>query len=321
VKDAPAGTTYDWLALPHGELFWPDLTRLLAADCIFNPSITKWRDALWMVYRRIPQHPGQTVLEWPRLLALCRTGPDLQADPTSNVDLSARIVEPFGARQWHADARFFTRATRPWISYHDNSDLYVVPLNLDSPQDAVESHRIQLVGRRRRPQERNWGFFDDGQFKAVYSIDPHVILRIDTREGDYEGWPIAEEQSTIPWDVKRWGEPHGGSCPVLVGDCWFSFFQSHIATAAGGAEKVYRVGFYGFDAIPPHRIRYMCQEPLLHADMVAGPRSFYLDHAVIYPSGAVYSDGNWLVSLGVHDRRLAFSRFDHNRLLAEAETL
>ena len=315
----PTAATLDRSQLPHGQLFWPDLSRLLPGDYRFNPTLAQWRGTLWMIYRRIPVQTGKTVLEWSRLLSLAKIGDDLEPDRHCGGDLASRIVDPPGTRRWHADARFFVLDGRPWFSYHNNKSLYVIPLDLDDLTGALTPARVQLANRQRRPQERNWGFFDHGGLHAVYAIDPHIILRFEAGDGgDLMGRVVAETQAQIPWRVDEWGAPHGGSSPVLVGDCWFSFFHSNRALNADGTGRVYRVGFYGFDARPPYRIRYMSPEPLLSADRIDGDRSFYGDYSVVYPSGAVYDRGQWLVSLGIHDRRLAFTQFEHQRLLAEA---
>jgi predicted GH43/DUF377 family glycosyl hydrolase len=102
--------------------------------------------------------------------------------------------------------------------------------------------------------------------------------------------------------------------PVRVGPYWFSFFQAASYDAATN-HRHYRVGFYAFDDSPPHRVRLMSSEPVLDAGQFSGPTSFYRGWSVVYPSGAVHLDGKWLLSLGIHDRRIAFAVRDHAELL------
>jgi predicted GH43/DUF377 family glycosyl hydrolase len=301
-----------------GEVIAVDRSRLLPAGCHFNPSLVWWEGRLWMVYRRVTPDPAVDVVAWPRELALCRLGSDLQPIASSNVDLSARIEDPPGARRWHADARFFLRDDGPWLSYHDNHDLFVMPLDPERLPARLRPLPLTLVERKRRERERNWGWFDDGDFKAVYTIDPHVVVGLSASRTGFEARVSHQTTSAIPWDRERWGEPHGGTAPIRVGDCWFSFFQSSALVRPGSEQKTYVVGFYGFDARPPHRIRCMSRRPLLDGSELAGPLSFWNDYAVAYPSGAVFHDGRWMVSIGIHDRTLGLVVFDHQELLAGA---
>jgi predicted GH43/DUF377 family glycosyl hydrolase len=298
-------------SLPHGWTRGLDLDRLLPATCLFNPALVIQDHDLWMAYRRVSPD------EWlagPRQLGLCRIGPDLQADPESNVDLSAAIDDPPGADTWHADPRLFRRDAEVWLSYHDNYRLCLAELPLDRI-DRVKPRLVRLSDRPARPRERNWGFFQTPLgLRAVYSICPHVVLGIQERTEMFEAVTLAESASSLPWDRNRWGEPHGGSMPVRVGRHWFSFFQAASYDEATN-HRHYRVGFYGFEDASPHRICLMSSEPVLDAGLFPGPTSFYNAWSVVYPSGAVYLDGKWLLSLGIHDRRIAFAVLDHAVLL------
>lgn len=303
--------------LAHGQVVMLDRRRLLPATYQFNPTIATHDRALWMVYRRI------TPDEWlagPRTVGLCRLGADLQPDPESNVDLSARIEDPPGADRWHADPRLFHRGNELWLSYHDNYRLYVTPIDPSRLADRLRPTGIDLAGRSPRERERNWGFFEDGDFKAVYSIPSHVVLKLRETGTRFEASPLYENGVRLPWDVARWGEPHGGCMPSKVGNHWFAFFQS-ASYDASTDRRHYYVGFYGFEAEPPHRVAFMSVAPLLAARDFEGELSFYKDWAVVYPSGAVYLDGRWLVSLGVHDRKPALAAFDHPALLRECVAL
>lgn len=293
-----------------------DRRRLLPATYHFNPTIATDGLSVWMVYRRISPD------EWlagPRTLGLCRLGQDLQPEEDSNVDLSARIDDPPGANRWHADPRLFRRGDHLWMSYHDNHSLFLTPLDPAQVPERLRPRGVDLVGRSRRERERNWGFFDDGALKAIYAIPSHVVLTLGENGARFDALPLCETKGRLPWDVARWGEPHGGCMPFKVGRYWFAFFQS--ARYDPSTEgRHYSVGFYGFDAEPPHRIAFMSAEPVLEADSFEGERSFYKNWAVVYPSGALFHDGRWLVSLGIHDRTLGLAAFDHGTLLRACAT-
>lgn len=285
--------------------------HLIDATLIFNPTLAIDGGAVWMAYRRISPD------EWlggPRTIAMTKLGADLQPVPGSSVDLSARIVDPPGADRWHADPRFFTYQNQVWLSYHDNYRLYAVPLQPDQLAAEIHPLPVRLSDRSPRERERNWGFFDDGELKAVYTINPLVVLEMSRGERGLKAITVAETDASLPWDQERWGEPHGGSMPVRIGDHWFAFFQSASWDAATN-HRHYRVGFYGFDAAPPYCLRMMSKEPVLDAGEFEGQKSFYQDWSVVYPSGALNFGDRWLVSLGIHDRSPALAVFDHQTLL------
>jgi len=301
----------------HGEIVAVDRSRLLPADRHFNPALGVHDGTAWMVYRRVSGDGGD-VVEWPRRLAACRLGGDLQPIAGSNVDLSSLVVDPPGSRPWHADARLSATARGLWMTYHDNHALFGVPVVLGTSGE-LRPKPLVLHGREPRARERNWGVFEDRAMKAVYTIDPHVVVSLTEGDRAIDARPLHETPARLPWDAVRLGEPHGGSPPVRVGESWFAFFQSSSPDAPGSERKIYRVGFYGFDAEPPHAISHMTPEPLLSGTDFDPPYSFFLDYAVAYPSGALHLDGRWLVGLGIHDRTLALAGFDHDRLLAACE--
>lgn len=303
--------------MSHGTITMIDRRQLLPATYHFNPAIAAECGSIWMVYRRVSPD------EWlagPRTLGLCRLGRDLQPIAESNVDLSAHINDPPGAHRWHADPRFFRRGKELWLSYHDNYSLFLTPIAPTQLGHTLRPRSVHLIGYSRRERERNWGFFDDGEFKAVYAIPSHIVLGLRDASTCFEASPLYHNKGPLPWDMTRWGEPHGGCMPVKVGSHWFSFFQS--ATYDPATEhRHYHVGFYGFEAEPPHRIAYMSANPILTADRFPGARSFYKGWAVVYPSASIFHENRWLVSLGIHDRELALAIFHHDALLQDCATL
>ena len=90
---------------------------------------------------------------------------------------------------------------------------------------------------------------------------------------------------------------------MLVGDTWFSFFHGSRPFVPGSEQKIYSVGFYGFSA-PAAACgdAHDAGADRFGPEHLAAPYSFFLDYMVAYPSGALYVDGTWLVSLGIHDR-------------------
>jgi predicted GH43/DUF377 family glycosyl hydrolase len=74
------------------------------------------------------------------------------------------------------------------------------------------------------------------------------------------------------------------------------------------------MGVYAFEARPPFRITRFAADPLLigsEHDPVVGWSSL-----VVFPGGALYRDGKWLIVFGVNDCTSGWVEIPHNDLLA-----
>ncbi len=166
----------------------------------------------------------------------------------------------------------------------------------------VESPRVFDHGGR---IEKNWGWFEpDGQLHAVYSISPHRVLRIGESVEH-----VHEAPNRLPWSG---GYLRGGSPPVRIGNeywCWFH------GADEGRMLRTYNVGVYAFEAKPPFAITRMSPAPLLWAKPSERRADGRAD--VVFPAGAVFRGGRWLVSMGVSDERTEIAEWDH----AEVEKL
>jgi predicted GH43/DUF377 family glycosyl hydrolase len=151
----------------------------------------------------------------------------------------------------------------------------------------------------RKRWEKNWQFFDhNNELHAVYSIRPHVVLRVEcgtVAEVSNTAWPM-------PWTG---GEPRGGAAPVRIGDEWYCFFHDRVRV---DGVTTYRMGVYTFDAAPPFTPRRCTAEPIMWADPSTKPEDQWC--ACVFPGGAVYRGGDWLIAMGVHDRWTEIHRFD-----------
>lgn len=149
--------------------------------------------------------------------------------------------------------------------------------------------------------QKNWGFFEhDGGLYAVYSIDPHRVLRI---RGNSAEWLSDELPNPLPWTG---GERRGGAPPQLVGDELWTFFHDRVDRA--GSRPLYRLGLITNDARPPFAPRRHVPVPLAVADPATNPGN-YCD--CLFPRGAIQVGPNWVLSLGVHDRWSELRAFDH----------
>lgn len=154
--------------------------------------------------------------------------------------------------------------------------------------------------------EKNHSYFShDGDLYAVYSINPHRIIKVSGRE-------VQWRHETLPAFNWHGGEMRGGASPVRVGDEYWSFFHDRIEDRG---HRIYRTGLYTFSARPPFRpVRYI-PRPLLTADRNTKPSDQYA--SVVFACGAVRYGDDWIVSHGVHDRWTEFHKWNHAELEAQ----
>lgn len=154
--------------------------------------------------------------------------------------------------------------------------------------------------RRSYPHEKNWVFFDhDGDLYCVYSIEPHVVLRVDGNRAE----TAHESDTPFAWSG---GHLRGGASPVRVGDRWYHWFHGR-----RDADTSYNVGCYAFDARPPFRVLAMTPHPVLWADPADNARHPHPNYAAVaFPGGAVLEGGVWRVAMGWNDRGIRVAEWD-----------
>jgi predicted GH43/DUF377 family glycosyl hydrolase len=167
-------------------------------------------------------------------------------------------------------------------------------------------------GFPRQSWEKNWQFFDyQGIAHAVYSINPHKILRIEGSSAQF----VYETPFKGSWSG---GYMRGGASPVLHNGEWWCFFHGkwdrmrarlpHQPTS-DPMRHVYNFGVYTFSPEPPFQILRYSPHPLevAEVDMHDGN---YCD--CLFPGGAVLKDGVWAVAMGINDRRSEIRFYDHD---------
>jgi predicted GH43/DUF377 family glycosyl hydrolase/GR25 family glycosyltransferase involved in LPS biosynthesis len=199
------------------------------------------------------------------------------------------------------DARLFVHQGRLHVSFHG--------LSRDSagaPRVTVLLARLSADERRAediwapfyehaRDWEKNWAFFEagDSSLCCVYSIEPHVVLRV---EGEH-AYEIGRTSGGLRWDF---GQLRGGAPPVRVGDEYYHWFHGARLESSG----YYTLGVYTFSAQPPFQVTRFAPRPLLEPEMRPGEKP------VVFPCGAMLRDGRWLVSYGHNDRSSRIAEFD-----------
>lgn len=301
----------------HGTLIDLNTDNLVEAQYHFNPSLAFKDNNILMIYRYLTL---DSQLQGKRRLALCNIGEDLQPLQAGSVDLAQYLsIEPNKlGKQFHADPRFFHNGDDLYFSFHDNFRLYICSVKTGGQIEKLNPKLAVLENAPSRRSERNWGFFRSDVLKAVYSLHPFQIMKFKEYENEIRGQLIWSLNYNYEWVIQGLGEPHGGTMPILIGDQYYAFFQS-AETVGPQKTRNYHVGFYSFMRDEPHKLTRISRKPIISAEKFPNETSFFRNWRVVYPSGALFHEGKWLVSIGIHDKRMAMLIFDHDILLDTCE--
>lgn len=277
----------------------------------FNPAILADGGSGWIfVYRLVFRDEL-------RRIAICRLDAEFRVIPDSCVPVSDLIRPERSAeyseadRTWFADPRLYRLGGKLllyWNSgWHDSPNAqFLQELDEDTMHPRGTPRSLQRDGLR-RTIEKNWTFFGEKALFAVYSITGQRILQADS--DGLESIRFHEVFGT-EWDagpyVREFGALRGGAPPHLVDDSYYSFCHSVCRSATGYR---YVPAVYRFAAEPPFAPTHAPSRPV-PLENPFGTAPFYqrLNPAVaevLYPSGAVFDRGNWVISYGVNDERCA----------------
>lgn len=233
----------------------------------------RWKDANISIYRMNKQYEAQGEL----------------------IDL--RLVSPH-AMLGREDGRLFWHRGHPhiWYSGWMGSDSRYYYTN----QCYAKLHRetLDVIGKYhpvipwRNLEEKNHAYFShDGYIYGVYTIKPHVVMKID-------GDKIIGRYQTEFETTWKYGHIRGGASPVWHNGEFYHFF--HGMTYYRGDQRLYTMGVYTFEAKPPFRITRFSHSPIDYANPRTNPNSQW--HHVIFPGGAVRRGDGWAIAMGVHDQ-------------------
>lgn len=281
----------------------------------FNPSIVRRSDdGLLLITRRSRQIPGGSHSD----LTIWR----VRESSMTVYGMAAPKLTTREGEQWEDPKAVLSSdgvlliACANW-RHHDNKPIRQALLRVSADLQTAEAG-APLNHPDPSRHEKNWAPFISRENHAcfVYSINPHVVTWLDKSEHRNSTLPLA-------WPF---GEPRGGTPPVLVGGEFITFFHSSLPWRK--PKRRYYMGAYAFESRPPFRITRMTVEPLLVGSeedprVLGGP-------LVVFPNGAVLSgpdsypsdrmslnsrqvDGRaWTLSLGVNDEQCAWLRIPHS---------
>ena len=145
---------------------------------IFNPSVLTIGQKTWLAFRGLPQGGEKPF----RAFLLSANNASARLEPSSLVDLTGIFERHVGCPV--ADPKLFSLNDRPWVTFNTGhfenpNSIYIAPLSPDIGQPL----RVDLEERSKI--EKNWGFFEqDGSLRAVYGLDPLMILAETHRTDD-----------------------------------------------------------------------------------------------------------------------------------------
>ena len=279
---------------------------------VFNPGLVQDKNGWLLAYRVV-------LPDMARRIALCRLNQALQVVRGSQLPLSdflcfrGESTYPETTRTWFADPRLFRLAGRLFLywnsGWHEGyNQQFLQELDATHLLTIGFPRALHLLGERQHI-EKNWTLFGGGPFYAVYSVTPHHVLHV-ALDGSRD---IACAALVCQaWDItgyaERFGHLRGGAPPHLVDGSYYSFCHSVFGTP--GAYR-YVPAVYRFSACYPFQPTHAPLCPLELANPF-GATTLYarLNPAVgevVYPCGAVYDEGRWIVSYGINDEHAAIA--------------
>ena len=286
---------------------WPVrvLTELPKDAEYFNPGLVDIPSGRWLVARK-SRHMNS--------LVAFKVKDDQIVSKGIPIDIAKRQQD-----EHFEDPRVFYHAGRMWLSCCNFmwgpvwTGAHQILCEIGNDWKMIRRYDVvyggngnHVAGNRR--WEKNWlWFFHDGIPHLIYTILPHIVVEFDAKLNGVKQY-VTDAGKKISWP---WGEPRGGTPPVLIGDEWWTFFHSSTDWKEMCSRR-YHMGCYTFEARPPFALKRYTQMPLLSGsqyDRFAHPKP-----AVVFPCGALLKEGRWQISLGVNDLDCALMEIPHSEL-------
>lgn len=260
----------------------PNPIRL--ADGMFNASMIPWKDGYLLAYRNCWSGANISVVTLDKKMQ--------QTMQPRELLLNTQLA--LGGRE---DPRLFLYRGVPhvwyigWMGGHPVTDgkhatVHYARLHPDSLR--VEEKYAPNVPWR-RSMEKNHSYFDrGGELYAIYSIVPHLVMKVNGND-IVEHW-VTKTNTPQGW---KYGHMRGGASPVLHRGEFYHFF--HTMTEEHG-RRLYAICVACFSADPPFKINRITEHPIDVADQCT-----LKDIDVLFPGGAFFEGGHWVLTMGVHD--------------------
>jgi len=199
---------------------------------VFNMALVALDEGYLVAYRFV------SAVDLKRRIATCLLDSNFQVVPGSAKPFSdhlrfAATEVSEQSKQWFADPRLFELKGElylVWNNGHTDDDFnqqFLVKVSGDSALP-VEPARELVLRAARRKTEKNWALFEaDNQIWAVYSANPHIILKVDLDSSDTE--VLCDIDNLISWKSKYseiFGFMRGGAQPIRYKDGFLNVVHS-----------------------------------------------------------------------------------------------
>lgn len=265
----------------------------------FNCSIVERPDGVWLITRRSKAHPQMKIGFNDIACFLLEKNIPVRVHK-ANIKSMFPTLEHFEDPRafYHNGLTYisccnFVMKNRGWTGAHQMIAAMDQSWHTVKRWDPVYGSNGSELGRN-EGNEKNWVWFHhDGNPHLIYLMRPHRVVRMSS---DFVAEETFETDDELPWE---YGEPRGGTPPILIGNEYWSFFHSSTAWRDTAPIRQYHMGAYCFESQPPFRITKMTPEPILSGS----PYDRYSPDKplVVFPNGALCKDGNFLVTMGVND--------------------
>jgi predicted GH43/DUF377 family glycosyl hydrolase len=142
--------------------------------------------------------------------------------------------------------------------------------------------------------QKNWQFFEwKNELYCVYSIEPHVILKVNGNRCSIASY----SNGKFNWSG---GHKRGGCPPILVNGLFYHWFHGAVDIGSQWPTRQYNYSVYTFDPMDNFSIVHTNETPLYYADNKTRPPDQYC--SVVFNSGCIFENNNWIISNGIHDR-------------------
>lgn len=222
----------------------------------------------------------------------------------------------FGQREhWKVstaqDPRLFAVNEQYYMLYNDavhdkkRREMFLAKINVDKSQLQVSELQLLEYAPGKRQDQKNWmPLVYNNDIYFIYSIDPHIVLRLD--KDQLHSIPTLNNniQSQWPYGIIR-----GGTPAVYVNDLngYLAFFHSSLPYKPNEPEwkirqgppwRIYYMGAIVFDNKPPFKIKAFTKKPLTFPGLYSAKNTNY---QIIFPSGLVEQESKFLLSAGYQD--------------------
>ncbi len=252
----------------------------------FNASICEFRGKLLMAYR-VSHHDKPDTL---RIAKLDRETFEVVKDSELNVP----VAEGWGAE----DPRLFVHNDRLHVAW-TAADYSRRPWRAAMFYGEVEGVTVRKAYRPNYglnladEREKNWQFWSEGGcLFAQYGPSPQRIIQLDGDKILGEWWSEGFE-----WGH---GKPSGGTPPIRTErGTLISFFHAFVTDPE--RIRVYNFAAMEFDRVAPFKIRAVSPGPIMVAHDQWPMTTDNWSPLCVFPSGAIRTDGGYLVSAGIND--------------------